>query len=431
MSPGGWGILAANDTIGAASGLSLGSGSVKLCDRDGNMLKAYGEDEGASVGVVNAGTAIQGGSRGKIVGLEWTAGDWSVCGCGEFEFPPPGGVFCKACGGVTIDGVTIVDDLGTFEMFRFNGTNATFAGTDIETIAGHATLWFPNPETIWITPVHTFDTDMKAPPPHTDEPSPCYGKGHLYYAYGLSCNLDGTIRLTLYLPQYIVCDGMDTPFPRVGPWYYLFDEDGNYPFSYIERNLPPICGSAYGYGYGEGYGDGLGYNGYDGGYGAYDDPEEIRVSTDYETPEVDGVDHFAEMFTNSATATLHIRIDTAPPTEIPCGVCNLPTTILYVSWTDDFGGVSVPMTFDLITEKWTSDCHGNQKFILECYTVIDNRPRLTVLTYSGFNCPDGTPTTCLIYPNEFTSHCTPFFLDFQLGDFDCPEIPVRNYHVTS
>lgn len=77
-SSGAWGILAANDTIAAASGTSLGMGSVKLCDKDGNIFKAYGDTEGNSVPVLNSGAEISGGSTGKIIRLGWTNGDWAV-----------------------------------------------------------------------------------------------------------------------------------------------------------------------------------------------------------------------------------------------------------------------------------------------------------------------------------------------------------------
>jgi hypothetical protein len=82
-APGAWGKLDAGATITAAVGLTLGTGRVKLCDRDGVVLdpySAYGgyDDDGVSVDVVNAGAEITGGGSGKIVQLGWTLGEWCV-----------------------------------------------------------------------------------------------------------------------------------------------------------------------------------------------------------------------------------------------------------------------------------------------------------------------------------------------------------------
>lgn len=74
---GAWGKLAAGATITAASGLTLGSGTVKLCDREGAV-----SDDAEDITVANAGGELLGGSEGLLVPLEWTEGEWSVCGCG-------------------------------------------------------------------------------------------------------------------------------------------------------------------------------------------------------------------------------------------------------------------------------------------------------------------------------------------------------------
>jgi hypothetical protein len=78
LTPGAWGLLAAGATITGASGLSLGSGTVKLCARDGTV---YDADE--TVDVANAGTDISGGDAGMVLPMEWTSGEWTVCGCGS------------------------------------------------------------------------------------------------------------------------------------------------------------------------------------------------------------------------------------------------------------------------------------------------------------------------------------------------------------
>lgn len=73
LASGAWGILATGGSISAASGVTLGSGSVKLCDRTGAI---YPEDE--TVTVYNAGNAISASGADKIVRLAWTAGEWCV-----------------------------------------------------------------------------------------------------------------------------------------------------------------------------------------------------------------------------------------------------------------------------------------------------------------------------------------------------------------
>lgn len=68
-----WALLAAGATITAGSGLSLGTGTVTLCDRDGSV-----PDDAEDVTVSNAGTSLSGGSTGRIVRLAWTDNEWVV-----------------------------------------------------------------------------------------------------------------------------------------------------------------------------------------------------------------------------------------------------------------------------------------------------------------------------------------------------------------
>src|SRR5580765_2584372 len=56
---GAWALLAAGATITAASGLGLGGGTLKLCDREGNV-----PDDAEDVDVANAGAEIAGGVTG-------------------------------------------------------------------------------------------------------------------------------------------------------------------------------------------------------------------------------------------------------------------------------------------------------------------------------------------------------------------------------
>ncbi len=72
---GAWAVLASGDTITAASGLTLGSGSVKLCDREGTI-----PDGAEAVDVSNAGGTISATSGDRIVRLSWTDGEWT-CNC--------------------------------------------------------------------------------------------------------------------------------------------------------------------------------------------------------------------------------------------------------------------------------------------------------------------------------------------------------------
>ena len=73
-SAGAWGFLAAGATISAASGATLGTGTVTLCSRDGADLTA----DGIEVDVYNAAGSVSGGTSGVYVKLGWTDGDWSL-----------------------------------------------------------------------------------------------------------------------------------------------------------------------------------------------------------------------------------------------------------------------------------------------------------------------------------------------------------------
>jgi hypothetical protein len=80
-SSGAWAILRSGDTITAASGVTLGSGSADLCESDGTAF-----DPVETVTVKNAGAAVT-ASGDKIVRLAWMpdlastgSGVWSL-GC--------------------------------------------------------------------------------------------------------------------------------------------------------------------------------------------------------------------------------------------------------------------------------------------------------------------------------------------------------------
>jgi hypothetical protein len=68
---GAWGFLAGGATITAASGATLGSGSVRLCSRSVATLTADGD----TVDVYNAGGSVSGP---LYIKLGWTDGDWSI-----------------------------------------------------------------------------------------------------------------------------------------------------------------------------------------------------------------------------------------------------------------------------------------------------------------------------------------------------------------
>ena len=107
--PGYWGKLAAGATITAASGLSLGSGTVKLCDREGTVF-----DEDESVGVANAGKVLTAGVSGAVVPLEWTDGEWSTCVCGPASVVVPPASCDECFGAVGVAPLTVTDSNATF-----------------------------------------------------------------------------------------------------------------------------------------------------------------------------------------------------------------------------------------------------------------------------------------------------------------------------
>ena len=72
-----WAKLASGDTITAASGLTLGSGTVALCTRSGSTLTATSE----TVTVYNGGPAITASSGDKAMLLHWSDGVWSASNC--------------------------------------------------------------------------------------------------------------------------------------------------------------------------------------------------------------------------------------------------------------------------------------------------------------------------------------------------------------
>ena len=72
-----WAKLASGHTISAASGLTLGSGTVTLCSRDGTTLTADGDD----VTVYNAGDEITATDGDKAIKLSWSDGDWAASRC--------------------------------------------------------------------------------------------------------------------------------------------------------------------------------------------------------------------------------------------------------------------------------------------------------------------------------------------------------------
>lgn len=71
-----WARLASGATIGAGSGLSLGTGTVVLCSRSGSVLTADGD----TVTCYNDGPAITAFSDMSIL-LRWTDGVWAAAKC--------------------------------------------------------------------------------------------------------------------------------------------------------------------------------------------------------------------------------------------------------------------------------------------------------------------------------------------------------------
>ncbi len=76
-SAGAWAVLGSGNSISAASGLMLGSGTVALATRSGGTLTATGE----TMTVYNAGDAIT-ASADMPIKLTWTDGVWSAARCG-------------------------------------------------------------------------------------------------------------------------------------------------------------------------------------------------------------------------------------------------------------------------------------------------------------------------------------------------------------
>lgn len=73
LSPGAWGLLAIGDSISAASGTSLGTGTVKLCNSSGTPI-----DPETIVTAKNPGPEVSAATGARIVRLGWTWGDWAV-----------------------------------------------------------------------------------------------------------------------------------------------------------------------------------------------------------------------------------------------------------------------------------------------------------------------------------------------------------------
>lgn len=73
-SGGAYAFLAAEATISAASGATLGSGTVRLCSRVGATLTADGFD----VTVYNAAGQVDGGEAGLYLAISLRDGEWSL-----------------------------------------------------------------------------------------------------------------------------------------------------------------------------------------------------------------------------------------------------------------------------------------------------------------------------------------------------------------
>lgn len=124
---GAWGYLDTGNTISAASGLTLGSGTVQLCSRSGTTLTADGDN----VTVYNSGGTITGP---KTLELDWMDGDWAVCECGcqctlnvlncAGGYLVGATVTIKDSGGTTLDSGT-TDSIGHFVTTEGCGDNRT------------------------------------------------------------------------------------------------------------------------------------------------------------------------------------------------------------------------------------------------------------------------------------------------------------------
>ena len=74
-----WALLEQPNSIAGGSGMSIGTGQVKHCDRAGLPI------DDNEVTVYNVGPEIDASDGDRIVRLTWTAGDWCVSCMG-----PPG-----------------------------------------------------------------------------------------------------------------------------------------------------------------------------------------------------------------------------------------------------------------------------------------------------------------------------------------------------
>lgn len=174
--PATWGLLAPGDAITAASGLTLGSGPVKLCDRTGTVA-----DDAETLTVANAGGSIDGGASGMILPMEWVDGEWTVCVCGGGETPCEGS--CPACGGVMLMGG------GTFADANGSGSIVLSSGQ-------------------WLTSSSpgTFSPLLFPGQPHLANPTVDCGTEtiDIPYHYLFECLDDGSVRLTLFM-SWVEC----------------------------------------------------------------------------------------------------------------------------------------------------------------------------------------------------------------------------------
>lgn len=76
---GAWGMLAMGDSITGRSGLTLGGGTVELCDQEDELLTPTGD----IVTVYNSGRVINAPTDVVIVPLSWNKGYWRVISLGS------------------------------------------------------------------------------------------------------------------------------------------------------------------------------------------------------------------------------------------------------------------------------------------------------------------------------------------------------------
>lgn len=136
LAPGAWGLLASGDTITAASGTTLGTGHVKLCDKDGTV---YPENE--SVDVLNAAEAITASGGPKILGMEWVLGDWSVCG----GTPPTTPSCFTGCGCINVGQTIQISDstLGLAVDIVYSSSTSSNPWGRAKSWGGRASYAFP------------------------------------------------------------------------------------------------------------------------------------------------------------------------------------------------------------------------------------------------------------------------------------------------